>query len=57
MTKAISFCLSISGATPCSNTTKPAAMWGCDYTGKVTLMENSEPEYPNAEILFIANAP
>ena len=30
---------------------------GCDYTGKVTLMKNSKPEYPNAEILFIANAP
>ncbi|XP_027052579.1 uncharacterized protein LOC113679808 [Pocillopora damicornis] len=30
---------------------------GCDYTGKVTLVENSKPEFPNAEILFIANAP
>ena len=30
---------------------------GCDYTGKVTLVENSEPEYPKAEILFIANVP
>ena len=30
---------------------------GCDYTGKVTLVENSKPEYPKAEILFIANAP
>ena len=36
---------------------KTGCYLGCDYTGKVTLVENSKPEYPNAEILFIANAP
>lgn len=36
---------------------KTGCYLGSDYTGKVTLVENSKPEYPNAEILFIANAP
>ena len=36
---------------------KTGCYLGSDYTGKVTLVENSKPEYLNAEILFIANAP